>query len=103
PAAAGPAGDLAAVADVRIARVRRRVAVLLDRDGLPVPHGDRAFRAPGEDAGCTALLLPAAEAVGKGVVGGDMEHLRGGLGVIAAPGSSSVHADDGALVAGDQH
>src|SRR5207302_4786866 len=67
---AGPAvvaGQLAAVHDFGIARVGRGVAVLLDPDGAPVAEGDLSVRSAARDAGRAALLLAAADTVGKRV------------------------------------
>ncbi len=102
PGVAIPARELAAVDDVRVERVRRRVAVLLHAGRVPVAEGERAVGAARRDACGSALLLAAAEPVGEGVVGGDVEHLRGGLVVPAAPGGPAVHGDDHALIGGEQ-
>ena len=96
------ARHLAAVDDVGVERVGRDVAVLFDADRVPFAEGDLAVVAAARDAGRAALLLAAADAVGKRVVGGDVVHLRGRLVVPGAPGLAAVDGDDGALVARDQ-
>ena len=101
--AAVVAGQLAAVHDVGIERVGRDVAVLFGGHRMPIAEGDFAVIAAAGNARRTALLLSAAEAIGKGVVGGDMVHLRGGLVVPGTPGFAAVDRDDCALVADDQN
>ena len=102
PRATVPARDLAAVDDVRVERVRRGIAVLLDACRVPVAEGDRSVRPARRDAGRSAFLLSAAEPIGEGVVGRDVEHLRGRLVVPAAPRSAAVDRDDRALIGRDQ-
>ncbi len=50
----------------------------------------------------SALLLSAADAVGKRVVGGDVIELRGRLVVPGAPRLPAVDRDDGALIGSDR-
>ena len=79
--------ELAAVDDVGVQRVRRNVAVLLDADGMPFAKRDAAVVAAALHARRAALLLPAADAIGKRVVGADVVELRGRLVVPRAPAS----------------
>jgi hypothetical protein len=102
PGAPIPALELAAVDDVGVQRIGSGVAVLLEARRVPVAEGDGAVGAARGHAGGSAVLLAAAEPVGKGVVGGDVEHLRGGLRIPAAPGGARVDGDDGALIGGDE-
>src|SRR6185437_7189588 len=88
-AGAGGAED-----QVGIARIGRGDAVLLDVDRMPVVEGDFAVHRAAGHASRAGVLLPAAEAVGEGVVGGDMVHGGGGLGVPVGPGLATVGADD---------
>src|SRR5205814_984353 len=100
--AAVPARELAAVDEVRIERVGDGVAVFLDRGGMPLAVGDAAVVAARLHARRAALLLAAADAVGEGVVGVDVKHLRGRLVVPGAPRLAAVHGDDGSLVGADE-
>ena len=93
---------LAAVDDVGIERIGRGVAVLFNAGGMPVMKGDAAIVAAAGNAGAAAVLLAAADAIGEGVVGGDVIHLRGGLVVPLGPGLAAVLRDDDALIAGER-
>src|SRR5581483_5001995 len=62
-----------------------------------------AVVAAAPDASRAALLLAAAHAIGKRVVGGDVVHLRGGLVVPRAPRFAAVEGDDRSLIAGDEN
>src|ERR1700728_2765590 len=68
---------------------------------MPVVEGDAAVIAAARPARGATILLTATEAVGEGVVGGNVIHLRGGLVVPLAPGMATVDGDDGALIAGE--
>src|SRR5690606_5775766 len=61
-------------------------------------EGDAAVHRATVDAGRTGILLAAADAVGEGVVGGDVVHRGGQLVVPVAPGHAAVAGDDRALV-----
>ena len=95
-------GHLAAVDQIGIQRIGRDVAVFLDPHRMPFAEGDLPVIAAARDARRAALLLAAADAVGKGIVGGDVIELGRGLVVPGAPGLAAVHGNDGALVGGDQ-
>ena len=81
------ARHLAAEHDVRIERVGRHVAVLLDADRVPFAERDLPVVAAARDARRSALLLAAADAVRPGVVGHDVVELRRRLVVPRAPAS----------------
>src|SRR5271170_596418 len=89
--------------EIRILRVGRRLAVLFDVYRMPVVKRDFAVHAAAGDASRTGILLTAAKAIGKGVVGGDVIHRCGGLVVPIAPRLAAVRRDDPALVADDQN
>ena len=102
---AGPpvvARDLPAVDDVGIERIGRDVAVFLDADGVPLAERDPAVVAAALHARGSALLLPAAHAIGKRVVGADVVELRGRLVVPGAPRVAAVDRNDGALIRGER-
>ena len=94
-------GYFAAVDDVGIERVGCGVAVFFDADGMPVVEGDATVVAAAGDAGAAAVLLAAADAIGEGVVGGGVIHLRGALVIPLGPGFAAVLRDDDALIAGE--
>ncbi len=95
-------GHFATVDQVGIFGIGRSFAVLFDADGMPVVEGNLAIHAAAVHAGGTGILLAAAEAIGEGVVSGDVIHGGGGLGVPVAPGRAAVGGDDAALVADQQ-
>src|SRR6185436_11045487 len=63
--AAIEARDLAAVDDIGIQRVGRDVAILFDANRVPIAYGDLAVVAAARNACGAALLLAAAQAIGK--------------------------------------
>src|SRR4029450_7621922 len=79
------------------------IAVSVDPDGKPVADRNRAVIAAARNARRAALLLPAADAGRKGVVGGHVIELRGRLVVPGAPGLTAVQRDDGPLIGRQQH
>src|SRR4029077_2461769 len=93
-------GRLAPVDDIRVERVGRYIAVLLNANGIPVAKRDLAEIAAAGDARAAALLLPAVDPVGELVVGDHMIELGCGLVVPGTPGRTTVHADGRTLVAG---
>ena len=94
---------LAAVHDVGIERIGGRVTVLLDSRWMPIVKGNAPIVAAAWNACRTRVLLAAADAIGKCVVGGRMIHLRGGLVVPLRPGFAAVLRDDYALIAGQRN
>ena len=93
---------LAAEDDSGVQRVRRRVAVLLDADRMPLAKRDRTVVAARDNAGGSAFLLASVHPVRKAVVGGDVKHLRRRLVVPRAPRLAAVDRDRRALIGGDQ-
>ena len=83
-------------------RIRRRVAVLLDADRVPLAKCDCAVVAATDDPGRSAFLLAAVDPVGETVVGGDVKHLRRRLVVPEAPGLAAVHRNRRALIGCNQ-
>ena len=73
------AGDLAAVNEVRMERIRGHVAVFFHTNRMPFPKGDLPIRAAADDGGRAALLLAAINPIRKLVIGADMIKLGGGL------------------------
>src|SRR2546422_9698447 len=98
-----PLLELPAVDDVGIERIGNGVSILFHADGPPFAERDVPLIPAALDAGRAALLLPAADAIGKGVVGADVIELRGRLVVPGAPRLAAVHRDDGPLVGGDEN
>ncbi len=94
------ARQFAAKDDVRIERIGHDVAILFGRHRMPIAKGDLAIVAAAGDANRAALLLSAAQAIGKGIVGVHVIELRRGLVVPGAPRLPAVDGNDGALVAG---
>ena len=88
--AAVEARDLAAEDDVGVERIGDGVAILFDADRRPFAESELAVIAAAGDAGGAALLLAAAHAIGKIVVGVDVIHLRGGLVVPGTPGFAAI-------------
>ena len=84
------ARHLAAVDDVGVERIGRDVAVLLDADRVPIAKRDLPVVAAARDARRAALLLAAAHAIRKRVVGADVVELRRRLVVPAAPRLAAV-------------
>src|SRR5205823_9550785 len=68
-------------------------------DGMPFTKRDHPVIAAARYARRTAFLLAAADAVRERVVGVHVIHLRRRLVVPGAPGLSTVHSHDGALIA----
>src|SRR4051812_28457412 len=95
--------DFAAVDDIRIEWIGRRIAIFFDADGMPIAEGDLAIITATGDAGRTRLLLPAADSIWKRVVRDDVIERRRRLIVPRAPAVAAVHADDRALIARDDH
>ena len=87
-----------AVDDVGVLRVGSGVAVLFDRGRMPLARRDLAVDATARDASGSAVLLPAADAVGERVVGRDVIHRGRRLVVPAAPARALVERDDRSLV-----
>ena len=96
------ARDLSAVHDVRIERIGRRVAVLLHRDRMPLAHRDVSVVAAARDAHRSAVLLPAADAVRKRVVGHHVVERRRRLRVPRAPRRAAIQRHDAALIRNEQ-
>ena len=103
PGAPVVARDLAAVHDVRIERIGRRVAVFLHADRMPLAKRDLAVVAAARDAHRSAVLLAAADAIRKRVVRHHVVERRRRLRVPGAPRLAAVQRDDGALVDDEQH
>jgi hypothetical protein len=78
----------AAVDNVRVERIGRDVAIFDDAHGMPLAEGDGAIVAAAGDADRTALLLAAANAIGKSCRLPDVIELRGGLVVPGTPGAA---------------
>ena len=93
--------DFATVDDVGVERIGCGIAVLFDADRVPVVEGDATVVAAAGDAALNRVLLASADAIGKGVVGGGVVHLRGGLVVPLGPAFAAVLRDDDALIAGE--
>src|SRR6476660_8849295 len=68
---------------------------------MPFAESDLAVVAATRNAGGAALLLAAAQTIGKRVVGVHVIHLRGRLVVPTAPGLAAIDGDDRALVAAE--
>ena len=66
---------------------------------MPFAESDLAVVAATRDARRTALLLAAAQSIGKRVVGVHVIHLRGRLVVPTAPCLAAIDGDDRALIA----
>src|SRR4029077_1445208 len=84
-------------------RIGDGVAILFNSDRRPFPESELAIIAAAGNAGGAALLLAAAHAIGKVVVGVDVIHLRRGLVVPGTPGGAAIHRNDGTLVADVQN
>src|SRR5439155_15841815 len=98
----GPAVD-----DVGIERIGRGVAALAaGAERLPVAHRDAREASARADADGAAVLLRARHPVGKRTVGRDPVDLRRRLVQPRAPRRmirEAVDADDGALIAAEDH
>src|SRR5262245_20454635 len=70
---------------------------------MPFSKRNLAVVASARDAGRTALLLAAAQSVGKSIVGADVIELRGRLVVPTAPGLSTVNSYYCALIASQDY
>src|ERR1041384_6112651 len=70
---------------------------------MPFAKSDLAVVAATRNAGRTALLLAAAQAIRKRIVGGDVIHLGCRLVIPTAEGLAAVDCDHGSLIAGDRH
>ena len=70
---------------------------------MPIPVEDAPVVAAAPHAGGSGLLLPTAHAVGKVEICGDVIECRGGLVEPRAPRLATIHGDDRALIAGDDH
>ena len=95
------ARQLAAVDDVGIERIGNNVAVFFRCHRMPVAKRDLAVIAAAGDADRAALLLAAAQAIGKRVVGIHVIKLRRRLVVPRTPALAAIDGDDRALVAGE--
>ncbi len=80
----------------------RHKAVLVDADGQPVALRDRAVVAAARHAHRSALLLTAAHAIRKRVVGRHVIELAGRLVVPGAPRLAAVERHDRALIGSEQ-
>src|SRR6185295_5760261 len=78
--------------------IRRGLAVFLDIHRMPVVDRDLAVVRTAVYARRTGVLLTAAHAVRKRVVGGHVIHRRRRLRVPIAPAQAAVSRDDAALV-----
>src|ERR1035441_4577137 len=94
------ARQLAAEHNVGVERIGHDIAVLFRRHRMPIAKRDLAIVAPAGNASRAALLLSAAQAIGKSIVGVHVIHLRRRLVVPGAPGLAAVYGNDGALIAG---
>ncbi len=94
---------LAAVDQIGIFRIWRGVAVFFNAHRMPVVERDLAVHAAAVDAGRAGILLPAAQAIRKRVVRGDVIHRRRGLRVPVAPGFAAIGGNHGALIADEQN
>src|SRR5713101_602819 len=70
---------------------------------MPIAERDFAIVAPAGDASRPAVLLSATEPIWERVIGRNVVHGRGRLVVPRAPGFAAIHADDRALVTGNQN
>src|SRR6187200_2127203 len=70
---------------------------------MPLAERDLSVMAAARDTGRAAVLLAAADAVGKRVVRHHVIHRRGGLVVPTAPRLAAVERDDGALIGDPEH
>src|SRR2546423_4014458 len=70
---------------------------------MPFAKSYLAIVAATRDAGRTALLLSAAQAIRKCVVGVDVIHLRGRLVVPTAPGLAAIDGYDRPLITPEQN
>ena len=70
---------------------------------MPLAKSDLAVVAATRNACRAALLLAAAQAIWKRVVGVDVVHLRRGLVVPTAEGLAAVDCDHCSLIARDRH
>ncbi len=102
PVESGDFFSAAAVNNFGIERVRRDVAVFNRADRMPVPEINFAIIAATGNAHRAAFLLAAANAVWKVSGHADVIELRGGLVVPGTPSVSTVHGDQGALIADQQ-
>ena len=91
-------GARAAEHQVGIAGIGRRDAVFLDVGRMPVVEGDTSVHGAAVHARRARVLLAAAHPIGEAVVGSDVVHRRGGLGVPVAPRLTAIGRDDRALV-----
>src|ERR1700723_3772439 len=89
---------LAAVDDVRIERIGRRISVLLYSGRMPVMEGNTTIVTAAGDTGAAAILLAAADVIGKRIVGRYVVHLRGGLVVPFGPRLATVLRNDDTLI-----
>ena len=87
-----------AVDHLRIERIGGHVAVFDGPRRAPVARGDAAIVAAARNADRAALLLPGADAVGKGRCDADVVELCGRLVEPAAPGLTAIHGNERALV-----
>ena len=86
---------------VRIPRIRRGDAVLLNVDRMPIVEGDLTIHRAAVDARRARVLLPAAHAIDEGVVRRHVIHRRRRLRIPIAPRRAAICAHDAALIAHD--
>ena len=94
---------LPAVNQIRILRIGRRLAVFFDVHRMPIVESDFAVHAAAGDASRAGILLAAAQAVGKRVVGGHVIHGSGGLVIPVAPRFATIGRNHSALIADQQN
>ena len=91
-------GARAAVHQVRILWIRRGNAVLLNVRRMPIVERDLAVHGAAVDACRPRVLLSAAHAIRKRLVGGDVIHSRRRLRVPVAPRCTAIGRDDTSLI-----
>src|SRR5207245_10157160 len=89
-----------AINNVRVQRIDGHIAILLHAERMPFAEADLPVVAAAHCAGRAAFLLRAVDPIGKAIVRRHVIELRRRLVVPGTPRRSTIHADNGSLVAG---